>query len=156
MSTFIPGARLVFPLADVVAAAEHAAASPAHGLVDGDTGPYPALWWVSDDGTYLMSNGIPAKGAEPDDDPRRLVHADGWGPGTDTWELLGGDDICEPYPLCEQGAAEDGGTFLDALRSALAEGNTDLVWQISADGWHETRVTAARLRRDGRTGRAGR
>ncbi|MFE7759721.1 hypothetical protein [Streptomyces sp. NPDC057429] len=153
MSRFITGARLVFPLADVVAAAEHAAASPAHRMVDGDISPSPALWWVSDDGTYLMSNGIPADGAKADDDPRRKVHAEGWGPGTDTWELLGGDDICEPYPLCEEGSAEDGDTFLGTLRSALAEGNTDLVWEISAAGWWETRVTATR-RRTGRTGRA--
>lgn len=80
MSRFIPAARLFFPLADVVAAAEHAVASPAHRLAYGDTSPYPALWWVKDDGTYLMSNGIPAEGAKPDDDPAGRSTPRGGGP----------------------------------------------------------------------------
>ncbi|WP_331730908.1 DUF3085 domain-containing protein [Streptomyces sp. NBC_01174] len=152
MSRFIPAARLFFPLADVVAAAEHAVASPAHRLAYGDTSPYPALWWVKDDGTYLMSNGIPAEGAKPDDDPSRQVHAEGWGPGTDARAMLGGDDFCDPYPLCEAGWADDGDTLLGMLRGALRDGDTGLVLELSADG-AQTRMTATRPRRE-RQGRA--
>lgn len=154
MSRFIPAARLFFPLADVVAAAEHALASPAHRLAYGDTSPYPALWWVKNDGTYLMSNGIPAEGAKPDDDPRRQVHAEGWGPGTDARALLGGNDFCAPYPLCVEGLTQDGETLLGMLRGALTDGNVDLIWELRADG-NQVRMTASPVRRSG-TGRARR
>ncbi|MFE0538307.1 hypothetical protein ACFW20_30235 [Streptomyces nigra] len=63
---------LVFPLDRVLAAAEHAAAADKHKLGYGETEAAPRLWWVKDDGTYLMSNGQDPTGTR--DDNGRLPH----------------------------------------------------------------------------------
>jgi hypothetical protein len=42
--TFVPGARLRFPLAEVLAAAELTAAAAEHKTLDAETVPRPCLW----------------------------------------------------------------------------------------------------------------
>ncbi|MFF9691465.1 hypothetical protein [Streptomyces sp. NPDC014623] len=56
---------------------------------------------------------------------------------------LGEDWSAEPREY----AADDGGTLLGMLRGALRDGNTDLVWELSADG-EQTRMIATRVRRE--------
>lgn len=125
---------LTFPLAPVLAAAEHAAAARAHRLPYGQTEPKPQLWWVKDDGTHLTSNGTP----HPDDVPRRdgrpsrTVHADGWGPGTDARSLLGGDDFNYPLDLLTREDGDDV-TLLGLLRDAVADGATRFLLHVT---WH--------------------
>ncbi|KNE81432.1 hypothetical protein ADZ36_16610 [Streptomyces fradiae] len=114
---------LVFPLDKVLAAAEHAAAADTHKLGYGETEPRPRLWWVKDDGTYLMSNGQDP--TDTRDDNGRLPHvvyADGWGPGTDARSVLGGDDFRESIDLTTPD--DDGLTLLGRLRAAAAQGAT--------------------------------
>ncbi|MER5615939.1 DUF3085 domain-containing protein [Streptomyces sp. NPDC002215] len=115
---------LAFPLAKVLAAAEHAAAADKHKLGYGETEAAPRLWWVKDDGTYLMSNGQDP--TDTRDDNGRLphvVHAEGWGPGTDARPILGGDDFRESISLTTP-VFEDSTTLLDMLREAAAHGAT--------------------------------
>ncbi|MFJ3213578.1 DUF3085 domain-containing protein [Streptomyces flaveolus] len=100
-----------------------------HKLGYGETTPAPRLWWVKDQGTYLMSNGKAP--ADPRDASGRLPHvvyADGWGPDTDARSILGGDDFRESLdpttPLFE-----DGTTFLGMLREAAATGATRFLFK---------------------------
>ncbi|WP_127354619.1 DUF3085 domain-containing protein [Actinacidiphila soli] len=108
MTSFIPGARLQFPLAQVLAAAEHAAAATEHKLLHAETVPRPCLWWVKDDGTYLMSNAVIGEDTPAKIRARTIVYADGWGTGTDARSLLGGDDFAEPFDLCDPTRTSDG------------------------------------------------
>jgi hypothetical protein len=115
---------LVFPLAQVLAAAEHAAAATTHKLGYGETTAAPCLWWVKDDGTYLMSNGQdPTDTGDENGRQPTVVHADGWGPGTDARPILGGDDFRESIELTTP-IFEDGTTLLTMLRSAATSGAT--------------------------------
>ncbi|MFF8478696.1 DUF3085 domain-containing protein [Streptomyces sp. NPDC015414] len=111
---------LHFPLAKVLTAAEHAAAAPAHKLAYGETTATPRLWWVKDDGTYLISNG---RYPTPHNRPATTVHADGWGPGTDARSILGGDDFRQSIDLTAP-LDDDTTTLLGTLRDAAAEGAT--------------------------------
>ncbi|WP_440581215.1 DUF3085 domain-containing protein [Streptomyces sp. PT19] len=123
-------ATLVFPLAKVLAAAEHAATADKHKLGSGETEAAPRLWWVKDDGTFLMSNG-----QDPTDtraDNGRLVHADGWGPGTNARTILGGDDFRQSIDLTTP-VFEDGTTLLGMLRAAAAEGATRFLLKATFD-----------------------
>ncbi|MCX4826950.1 DUF3085 domain-containing protein [Streptomyces sp. NBC_01142] len=115
---------LVFPLAKVLATAEHAAAADEHKRGYEETEAAPRLWWVKDDGTYLMSNGQDPTDTR-DDDGRlpTVVHAEGWGPGTDARSVLGGDDFRESIDLTTP-LADDNSTLLDMLRKAAADGAT--------------------------------
>ncbi|MFH0245906.1 DUF3085 domain-containing protein [Streptomyces sp. HK10] len=126
-------ATLVFPLTKVLAAAEHAAAADKHKLGYAETKAAPRLWWVKDDGTYLMSNGQDP--TDTRDDNGRLphvVHADGWGPGTDARSVLGGDDFRESIDLTTP-VSEDGTTLLGMLRKAAAEGATRFLLKAAFD-----------------------
>ncbi|MEU1466090.1 DUF3085 domain-containing protein [Streptomyces sp. NPDC005727] len=124
---------LHFPLAKVLAAAEHAAAAPAHKLGYGETTATPRLWWVKDDGTYLMSNG---RYPTPHNRPATTVHADGWGPGTDARSILGGDDFRQSIDLTAP--LDDGTTttLLGMLRDAAAEGATRFTLKAVFDDHH--------------------
>ncbi|MFF8595226.1 DUF3085 domain-containing protein [Streptomyces sp. NPDC015220] len=128
-------ATLRFPLARVLAAAEHAAAAPEHKLGYGETEATPRLWWVKDDGTYLMSNG---RYPIPDSNrPPTVVYADGWGPGTDARSILGGDDFRESVDLTTP--LDDGRTtLLDVLRAATAEGATRFLFEVTFDDHYMT------------------
>lgn len=123
---------LVFPLAKVLAAAEHAAADK-HKLGYAETEAAPRLWWVKDDGTYLMSNGQdPTDTRDADGRLPTVVHADGWGPGTDARSVLGGDDFRESIDLTTP-VFEDGTTLLGMLREAAADGATRFVLKATFD-----------------------
>ena len=97
--------ELLFDLKQVARLLAHAKTSPEHREVYGEvTGA--GLWWIKDDGTYLMSNGIPmlkenhvvyAKGYESGCDYDSLRSACG---GDDFVEFLG-DDICEMVARCD-------------------------------------------------------
>ncbi|MFI1919298.1 hypothetical protein [Nocardia sp. NPDC020380] len=102
--------QLWFPLTEVVVLADHAMAAPEH-----TSSPYgpddapaaPALVWVKDDGTYLMSNGRPRQLADPSNPTgsSRVVYAHGWGSGTGPMigdSPVGGDDFAEYITLTEQ------------------------------------------------------
>jgi len=86
--------------------AEHAIAAAEHkhsfsDTLDG-TSPVPALWFVGDEGLYLMSNGLPHL-PHPDNSESSLVaYADGYRTSTDKHavdRLIGGDDFCEVLSL---------------------------------------------------------
>ncbi|MFJ9580885.1 DUF3085 domain-containing protein [Streptomyces sp. NPDC101191] len=126
-------ATLVFPLAKVLATAEHAAAAPKHKLGYGETEAAPRLWWVKDDGTYLMSNGQdPTDTRDEDGRLPHVVHAEGWGPGTDARSVLGGDDFRESIDLTTP-VFEDGTTLLGMLREAAAIGGTRFLLKAAFD-----------------------
>lgn len=126
-------ATLVFPLAQVLAAAEHAAAADKHKLGYGETEAAPRLWWIKSDGTCLMSNGQDPTGTRDDNDRApTTVHADGWGPGTDARSILGGDDFRESIDLTTP-VFEDGTTLLGMLREAAADGATRFLLKATFD-----------------------
>lgn len=117
---------LYFDLPAVLRLAEHASAAPDHLLSfsereAGQTRGVPALEWVADQGTYLMSNGQP--GLREQHAPRQnvVVFADGWGPDSDRYELgateVGHDDFVEHFPL-----ADTDPTLVALLRAASAQG----------------------------------
>lgn len=115
---------LVFPLDQALAAAEHATTATDHKLGYGETTSAPRLWWVKDQGTYLMSNGkTPADTRDASGRLPHVVYADGWGPDTDARSILGGDDFRESLDLTTP-LLEDGTTLLGMLREATATGGT--------------------------------
>ncbi|MEU7925087.1 hypothetical protein [Micromonospora sp. NPDC049107] len=120
---------LLFPLDEALRLAEHALAAPENvrSLTREDEGrpAVPALLWVKDDGTYLMSNGIPGLPADPGrpDSGQQVVYADGWGSGT-RQELghtdeIGGDDFVEHLELTQR--FSDGRLLIDLLRAAARQ-----------------------------------
>ncbi|MFK3983083.1 hypothetical protein ACI2K4_22235 [Micromonospora sp. NPDC050397] len=119
---------LLFPLDEALVLAEHALAAPDHvrSLTREEEGlpAVPALLWVKDDGTYLMSNGIPGLPADPTrpDAGHRIVYADGWGSGT-RQELghtdeIGGDDFVEHLELTQRFSDR---LLIDLLRAAARQ-----------------------------------
>ncbi|MFE0778402.1 DUF3085 domain-containing protein [Streptomyces sp. NPDC058861] len=126
---------LDFPLDKVLATAEHAAASDQHHPRYGESEAAPSLWWVKDDGTYLMSNGKdPIDTRDENGRLSHVVHATGWGPGTDARSVLGGDDFRETLDLTTP--LDDGGTLLDMLRAAAAGGRTRFQLKATFDDHH--------------------
>lgn len=102
--------KLTFDIEGVRKLAEHALAAPKHGRGYGDTGPAkPGLYFVKDEGIYLMSNGEPAlPGARG---LNFVVFAKGFDPAVvlDRGELhdkcsdaVGGDDFGELLTLNKQ------------------------------------------------------
>ena len=115
---------LWFPLAQVTALAQATCVATAHkaSLVDEGATPYPALWWVKDSGTYLMSNADPmleggvlyGRAYSPGGlllEPPADSDGTGW---DDVWDrsrdICGGDDFCEPIAI--------NGALLAQLRAA--------------------------------------
>ncbi|MGW3333102.1 hypothetical protein ACWDF9_21460 [Streptomyces rubiginosohelvolus] len=124
---------LTFPLAPVLAAAEHAAAATEHKLGGEETAAAPRLWWIKGDGTFLMSNGQdPTDTPAKDDRLPTDVHADGWGPGTDARSVLGGDGFRQSIELTTP-IFEDGTNLLDMLRQAAADGATRFMLEFAFD-----------------------
>ena len=101
--------NLYFDLPAVLRLAEHAttAGDNAPSFIEhvaGQTSGVPALVWVADWGTYLMSNGLPALLTDPHDPASNvIVYADGWGHDSDRRALgasaVGPDDFAEHFPL---------------------------------------------------------
>lgn len=115
-----PETVLQFPLAEVIELVAHTLSCTDHiesysQLEAGEPG-VPALEWVKDDGTYLMSNGVPRLEGR-DGQTNRVVYAEGWGSGTH-FEVgrteVGGDDFVEPIAMSEE--------ILLRLRQARAAG----------------------------------
>ncbi|MGW9033228.1 DUF3085 domain-containing protein [Streptomyces sp. NPDC055722] len=128
---------LTFPLAEVFAAAKHAVTAPKHRLAYDDdldgVEPHPQLWWVKDDGTYLMSNGThPDDKRGPNGRLPHVVYADNWGSGTDPRSILGGDDFSHPIDLLTR-ENDDAPTVLDVLRDGIAAGDTRFLLKITHD-----------------------
>jgi len=98
--------RLLFPLAEVGRVAERAVAATEHkpsfrDTLNGTT-PAPALWFVGDEGLYLMSNGLPHLPQPTKSDRSLVAYADGYRTSMDKHavdHLIGGDDFCEVLPL---------------------------------------------------------
>jgi hypothetical protein len=100
---------LYFNLPAVLRLAEHATSAGTHlpSYTDhqaGQANGVPALCWVADWGTYLMSNGLPALLSDPNNEASNVVvFADGWGPDSNRSELgasdVGHDDFVEHLPL---------------------------------------------------------
>ncbi|MGF6884995.1 hypothetical protein ABIA39_003430 [Nocardia sp. GAS34] len=119
--------ELRFPLRRVLDIAEHTAAATDHRPLYDQRPVRPALWWVKDDGTYLMSNA-----ARTGDDAIQVVYAEGWGPGTDPASLLGGDDFAELFDLHEPMDGNTGDTLLDFLRKAVDDGYVHVLLTVTA------------------------
>jgi hypothetical protein len=129
---------IYFRLDETLRVAEATAQATSHhdSFVDQENGTKtgPALMWVKDAGTYLMSNASP----RPDNDViyGRAFAADGLllkqpddsrSPAWDavwntTREICGGDDFSEYFELDD---------LLPQLRAALADGWTHLVLTVS-------------------------
>jgi hypothetical protein len=126
--------RLYFPLAEALRVADATLTAPEHGdsFVDREEGRKtgPALMWVKDQGTYLMSNagGVP--------DPADVLYGrlDRTAPlldGTheDDWDtcrdVCGGDDFAEYLPLNPQ--------VVSQWRDALAEGFQWITLDVSPE-----------------------
>lgn len=129
---------LWFPLAEVLEIAEHAVAAPGHRqsitqYCDDQPGT-AALVWAKDDGTYLLSSGLPRQvsGDPESQGGSRVAFAEGWGQGTGP-ELgatpVGGDDFAEFLPLLEPD--EHGTTLIDMIRAH--EGTRWMVITTGAD-----------------------
>lgn len=103
-----PETVLQFPLTDVIELVAHSLSCTDHiasfSQVEAGEPGAPALEWVKDDGTYLMSNGVPRL-AGRDGEINRVVYARGWGSGTH-FEVgrteVGGDDFVEPIAVSEE------------------------------------------------------
>ncbi len=120
--------RLLFPLTDTLTIAEHAIAAPGHhqsyAQMADDVTATPALHWVKDDGTYLMSNGNPGLPADPANPHggQQVVAALGYGPDTrqDLGHTdIGGDDFVEHIDLTDPAGETQ---LIDALRQAATRG----------------------------------
>lgn len=97
---------LIFDLAEVSANLRHSMACTQWKQTYGETTQRVGLWWVKDEGTYLMSNGIGEDTRPP------VAYARGLGADAD-WdtvqEYCGGDDFAQfidigdiPYLVCGQ------------------------------------------------------
>lgn len=102
--------ELRFDLREVSRLLAHAKSAPeSHTLYGEVTGA--GLWWIKDDGTYIMSNGKP--NFRGSDERNVVVYAEGYESGCD-WDDLrdacGGDDFCEFLgdDVCEMVARCDG------------------------------------------------
>lgn len=96
---------LRFDLKQVARLLAHAKTSTEHRTIyDEVTGA--GLWWIKDEGTYIMSNGLPAL------TENHVVYAEGFDADCD-WDLLRdacggddfaeflGDDVCEMIARCD-------------------------------------------------------
>lgn len=117
------GGKLYFPLAEVAELVKATEAATAHrpmpDYMDGMIPEGPALMWVKDDGTYLMSNATRAEGELPDIIRARAMEPTGPVLDGDQWDLTraicGGDDFAEYLPLAED-------NFGEAMKAAAADG----------------------------------
>ncbi len=149
--------RLLFALPGVQEIIEHALAAERHKMdfvermetygadvfdaqPDEEERAKPALWWVKDEGIYLMSNGVPAllrDPAAPEDKQRsKVVYAMGFDPTKsdrgEVWDAaraaVGGDDFVESISLTNADWIKDLPTM---FKSDAAK---DLAFVIDVDG----------------------
>ncbi|MEV6782703.1 hypothetical protein [Streptomyces sp. NPDC051098] len=126
-------AQFYFRLSAVLEVAEHAAAAPRHHLFDDEATETPALWWIADDGSYIMSNGLHPSGTPKDADARTIVFAQGWETGTHPGSVLGDECSQETFPLCDPNATDAEPALLDMLRTSVRDGHVWLVLEITSD-----------------------
>jgi hypothetical protein len=99
-----------FKTADVKRCVAHALRSSAWGMAWSAEPPQPALFFVHDQGVYLMSNGQPIDKKNPaaSKSASYVVYAEGCDPNSgasfDEWyghsrDLVGGDDFVETLPV---------------------------------------------------------
>jgi hypothetical protein len=130
--------RIYFDLAEAVRIGEATVQATEHtdSFSDREDGTKtgPALMWVKDAGTYLMSNAVP----RPENDVlygRAYRHdglllkqpddssTEGWDDVWDTTrDICGGDDFAEYFPL---------GDLLPAMQAQLQQGFTHLAIEVS-------------------------
>ena len=97
--------KLTFSHKDVIRCVEHALAAPNHSMGYGDNSkPRPALFFVKDDGIYVMSNGTPRDAVAPPAPKCFVAYAKGYDPATgNVWDkcrnAVGGDDFSENIEL---------------------------------------------------------
>jgi len=100
------GGTIAFSVEEVKELVEHVKGSKKFRKPYGEGEEYPALWFVHDQGLYLMSNGEPPQKGEKEG-KLRVAYADGFDPSKgefeDWWdgarEIVGGDDFVEPIPV---------------------------------------------------------
>jgi len=125
--------RLRFNGEGVSRCIKHALASEKHNATYSDDrdNPGPGLWFVKDDGVYILSNGDPGDVLEDGDTKLFVVYADGFDPKKvdfDDWyhrarEGLGGDDFVDVIDL--------GKDMHPEMVEALREGIVDLVLDVN-------------------------
>jgi hypothetical protein len=125
------GRILGFPLPEVLAAAEHAAAATTHRECVEETEHPAHLCWTKNNGTSLASNGH-------DPDTTHTVYAIGWGPGT---EPRLGDDDGPHHAIDLLTPNDDGSTLLDTLRTATESGHTCFFLHLTHDATRMTLTT---------------
>jgi len=118
---------------------DHAAKCKKHRKACSARRAVSGLWFVHDQGVYLMSNGTPPDrvGLE-NGDPCFLVYAKGCDPKDEDWwerscELVGGDDFVEHISVS---------TFPSAMVKALRAGTHNLQIKMT-----ETELSMATVRR---------
>jgi hypothetical protein len=106
--------RCVFKTEEVLRCVEHALAAKNWSMAGAeDETPTPCLYFVHDQGVYVMSNGEPrdvisAEAASADRPTTYVVYAAHCDPARDTdwWQnsadLVGGDDFVEILPVTQQ------------------------------------------------------
>jgi len=133
--------KLYFPIDEVLRIGLLTAAAAEHtdSFVDADAGRKtgPALMWVKDHGTYLMSNAVP----RPADDVIYARDGSPTGPlltgdGPGDWErcrdICGGDDFAEYVPLAELLDPLGADARAGAKWLVLRVGSTDVGLGVSA------------------------
>jgi Protein of unknown function (DUF3085) len=127
--------RLTFALIEVRAVAGHAVAAARHkkSFLEQQSPAWakPALWFVGDEGLYLMSNGLPAQPDPADPDRLLVAYARGFRTAADKHavdEVIGGDDFVEVIPLL--GPQPGGPSLFTQLIRGAAAGATDLVIDV--------------------------
>lgn len=95
----------IFKAEDIAPLLEHTASAQSHAAPYGIGEPVPGLFFVHDQGVYLMSNGEPGLMREDGEEGHQVVYAQGMDPKSDEdwWEVsreaVGGDDFAELIPV---------------------------------------------------------
>lgn len=107
----------VFHVEDLKPLVEHSRNSKEHGVPYGIGTPEPGLYFVHDQGVYLMSNGKPGLMREGSES-HQVVYAEDMSPDNEDWwetsrAAVGGDDFAELIPLSNiVPAIESGAKYL--------------------------------------------
>lgn len=138
--------ELWFPLRQVAVIAEHAMAATEHSWPDYDSDKPdpvpPALVWAKDQGTYLLSNGVPRLLADPDapEGSSKVVYAVGYERYFDfSYTAVGGDDFAEYISLT---AEQDGTSLIEMIRHH-ATGGGIMIFTVHPGGRYAIEFSSA-------------